>query len=81
MIAEQPQIDPGRATDLARRLEAELHKLIVGQHDLVGGAITALLANGHVLLEGVPGLGKTVLVRSLGEALALRFARIQSAPT
>jgi MoxR-like ATPase len=80
MIAEQPQIDPGRATDLARRLEAELHKLIVGQQDLVRGAITALLANGHVLLEGVPGLGKTVLVRSLGEALALRFARIQFTP-
>jgi MoxR-like ATPase len=80
MIAEQPQIDPARATDLARRLEAELRKLIVGQQELVRGVITALLANGHVLLEGVPGLGKTVLVRSLGEALALRFARIQFTP-
>ena len=78
MIAEQ--LDPGRVTSFARDLEAELGKAIVGQRDLLRGTVIALLANGHVLLEGVPGLGKTVLVRSLGEALNLQFARIQFTP-
>jgi MoxR-like ATPase len=80
MIAEQPRIDPARVTDVARSVESELRKMIVGQTDLVRGTVIALLAGGHVLLEGVPGLGKTVLVRSLGQVLSLRFARIQFTP-
>jgi MoxR-like ATPase len=80
VIAEEPRIDPARVTKLARALEAELARLIVGQTDLVRNTIIALIAGGHVLLEGVPGLGKTVLVRSLGQALALGFARIQFTP-
>ncbi len=80
MIAEEPRIDPVRVTQLARALEAELARLIVGQTDLVRNTIIALIAGGHVLLEGVPGLGKTVLVRSLGQALELGFARIQFTP-
>ena len=80
MIAEEPRVDPTRVTDVARSLEDELRKLIVGQRDLVRGTVIALLAGGHVLMEGVPGLGKTVLVRSLGQALKLNFSRVQFTP-
>ena len=61
-------------------LEAELGKCIVGHEGLIKGILAALLAGGHVLLEGVPGLGKTLLVRSLGNALDLEFSRIQFTP-
>ncbi len=80
MIAEEAPVDPGHVTGVAQALEEELGKLIVGQKDLVRGTVIALLAGGHVLLEGVPGLGKTLLVRSLGHALALKFARVQFTP-
>ncbi len=58
----------------------ELGRVIVGQETLLDLAVTALLAGGHVLLEGVPGLGKTLLVRTLAQALDLRFSRIQFTP-
>ena len=61
-------------------IRAEVGKMMVGQGDVVQGVLTALLAGGHVLLEGVPGLGKTMLVRSLGHAVDLRFSRIQFTP-
>ena len=80
MIAEEPRIDPARVTELAQSLENELARLIVGQKDLVRDTVISLIAGGHMLLEGVPGLGKTVLVRSLGQALTLSFARIQFTP-
>ena len=80
MIAEEPQVDPTKVTELAQSLEAELSRLIVGQKDLLRDTVIALIAGGHMLLEGVPGLGKTVLVRSLGQALSLSFARIQFTP-
>jgi MoxR-like ATPase len=64
----------------AREVERELKKAIVGQHDAVRQVMIALFAGGHVLLEGVPGLGKTLLVRTLGEVLSLRFSRIQFTP-
>jgi MoxR-like ATPase len=64
----------------AREIEAELRKVIVGQHDAVRQVLVALFAGGHVLLEGVPGLGKTLLVRTLGDVLSLRFNRIQFTP-
>jgi MoxR-like ATPase len=64
----------------AAAIEGELRKTIVGQHDVVRQVLMALFAGGHVLLEGVPGLGKTLLVRTLGEALSLRFSRIQFTP-
>lgn len=75
---EEPTADD--FTTMARALEAELHKLIVGQEELVRHVVTALLAGGHVLLEGVPGLGKTALVRAVGDALTLQFSRIQFTP-
>ena len=61
-------------------LEAELRKLMVGQDDLLRDTLTALFAGGHVLLEGVPGLGKTALVRAVGDALDLHFSRVQFTP-
>jgi MoxR-like ATPase len=64
----------------ARAIEAELRKVIVGQHEAVRQVLVALFAGGHVLLEGVPGLGKTLLVRTLGDVLSLRFNRIQFTP-
>ncbi|MDP7029549.1 MAG: AAA family ATPase [Phycisphaerales bacterium] len=62
------------------RLRSELGKVIVGHEEVVEGVLTSLFAGGHVLLEGVPGLGKTLLVRSLSQALSLDFSRIQFTP-
>jgi MoxR-like ATPase len=62
------------------KLRAEIGKVIVGHDAIIEGTLTALLAGGHVLLEGVPGLGKTLLVRTLAEALDLSFSRIQFTP-
>ncbi len=62
------------------RLHEEIKKVIVGQTDVIEPVIVALLAGGHVLLEGVPGLGKTLLVRTLAEAVGLKFSRIQFTP-
>jgi MoxR-like ATPase len=61
-------------------LRAEIGKIIVGQNEIVEGTLIAVFAHGHVLLEGVPGLGKTLLVRTLSEALDLSFNRIQFTP-
>ncbi|MGI8643136.1 MAG: AAA family ATPase [Thermomicrobiales bacterium] len=66
--------------DTARRIEEEVSHVMVGQNDLVRDVLTSVVASGHVLLEGVPGLGKTLLVRTLGDALDLEFSRIQFTP-
>jgi MoxR-like ATPase len=74
---------PERAAQFRQRfaaLEAEIGKVIVGQPDIVRGVLTCLFVGGHALLEGVPGLGKTLLVRTLAQALDLKFARIQFTP-
>src|SRR5262245_47827477 len=63
-----------------RRLRDEVAKVIVGHEEIVEGVVTALLAGGHALLEGVPGLGKTMLVRTLADAVHLTFSRIQFTP-
>ena len=62
------------------RVRTEIAKAIVGHADVVDGTLTCLFANGHVLLEGVPGLGKTLLIRTLSQALQLKFSRIQFTP-
>jgi len=62
------------------RVRNEVQKAIVGQHEIVESTLIGLAANGHVLLEGMPGLGKTLLVRSLSKALSLDFSRIQFTP-
>ena len=74
----EDQIQQFRQAHAAVR--AEIGKVMVGQDAVVEGTLIALFAGGHVLLEGVPGLGKTLLVRTLGEALDLSFSRIQFTP-
>ena len=66
--------------DKLAALRDAIARVIVGQRDVVEQLLIGLIAGGHCLLEGVPGLGKTLLVRSLGQALALDFHRIQFTP-
>src|SRR5690242_15156468 len=81
-----PAVDPDPARVLdglpqkVRRLHAEIGRVIVGQEAAVDAALYALLARGHCLLVGVPGLAKTLLVRALARLLALDFSRIQFTP-
>ncbi len=80
------QVDPAiqKATDEFRAkfnaVRQEVGKAIVGHADIVDGVLTCLFTGGHALLEGVPGLGKTYLIRSLAEALTLKFSRVQFTP-
>jgi MoxR-like ATPase len=74
----EEQIESFRRT--YESLRAEIGKVIVGHHDIVEGTLTAIFGGGHVLLEGVPGLGKTLLVRTLSEVLDMSFNRIQFTP-
>ena len=67
-------------SQLARSIEAEVRRVIVGQDDVVRGVLICILASRHALLEGVPGLGKTMLIRTLADALDLKFSRIQFTP-
>ena len=69
-----------RATGELDRVRAEIGKVIVGQRDVVDGVLICLIAGGHVLLEGVPGLGKTTLLRTLARVLDLEYSRIQFTP-
>src|SRR4029079_6062795 len=87
-MAEQavPGVDPQiqQLTDAFRRdyraIKAEIAKAIVGHDEIIDGVLTCLFVGGHALLEGVPGLGKTALVRALADALHLKFNRIQFTP-
>jgi MoxR-like ATPase len=77
-MSTEAQIQSFRQTWV--NLRDEIGKVIVGHQDIVDGTLIAIFAGGHVLLEGVPGLGKTLLVRTLGEVLDLSFNRIQFTP-
>ena len=68
------------AVDRLDTVRREIAKIIVGQDDVVEGVLICLLSGGHVLLEGVPGLGKTTLLRTLARALQLKYSRIQFTP-
>jgi len=80
MTEPAPESEIQHFRDDLARVRTEVAKTIVGQARIVEGVITALLAGGHVLLEGVPGLGKTELIKSLSLALDLDFRRIQFTP-
>jgi MoxR-like ATPase len=76
--ADSPQVL--EAAEILAQLRTELAKAVVGQDAVVEQVIVALLASGHVLVEGVPGLGKTLLVRALAQSLQLGFSRVQFTP-
>ena len=78
MIEANPLVDQLRET--VGQVEREVGQVIVGQESVLRGVMTCLLSGGHALLEGVPGLGKTMLVRALGGALDLQHSRIQFTP-
>jgi MoxR-like ATPase len=78
LIASEPQIDALLAD--AGRLQAQVRRRIVGQQGALDDVVTCLLAGGHALLVGVPGLAKTLLVRTVAEALELEFRRVQFTP-
>lgn len=80
MDAESLQVDLDQFRADFQRLRDEIAKVVVGQDEIVQHALIALIAGGHVLLEGVPGLGKTLLVRTMASALQSHFARIQFTP-
>jgi len=86
--ADPPILTPDAAPSAPKRLDSptrrlfdriidEIHKIFVGQEELVLGTLVALFSNGHVLIESVPGLGKTLFVRTLGRVLGCKFGRIQ----
>jgi MoxR-like ATPase len=76
----QTEAELQSATTKLNAVRAEIGKVIVGQQDVVDGVLICLLSGGHVLLEGVPGLGKTTLLRTLGRVLNLKYSRIQFTP-
>jgi MoxR-like ATPase len=79
-VAEDSGANSAAIVGWADRVFAEVNKVFVGQRKLVRGVLTSLLAEGHVLIESVPGLGKTLLVRVLGRVLGCSFHRIQFTP-
>jgi MoxR-like ATPase len=78
--AANPNSQRQRASQLAQALRAELQKALIGQTAVIDDVLGALIAGGHVLVEGVPGLGKTLLVRALARCFGGEFARIQFTP-
>ena len=77
---EKNEMTVAEFRETASNIENEVGKVIVGQKQVVRHVLIAILASGHTLLEGVPGLGKTMLIRTLGDALELKFSRIQFTP-
>lgn len=73
-------MEPERFQETFKRLESEIQRVIVGHDDVIRKVLIAFFAGGHILLEGVPGLGKTLLVKSLSRALGMSFKRIQFTP-
>ena len=79
-MPEPHRLAPEAFAERAQVIEAEVGKVIVGQRELVRHTLVGLLANSHVLLEGVPGLGKTMLVRTIADVIDCTFNRVQFTP-
>ncbi len=77
---DPPPMTPELFRETAMRIESEIAHLMVGQEEVVRAVLTCMIAGSHALLEGVPGLGKTMLVRTFSDALDLQFSRIQFTP-
>jgi MoxR-like ATPase len=80
MPPENVEAEAERFREIWKKLRAEVAKVVVGHDEVVDQTLTSVMAGGHALLEGVPGLGKTLLVRTLAAALDLKFSRIQFTP-
>ena len=77
----QATVAPLQATQaLLTQAQAELGRVIAGQHEVIGEVLVAVLTQGHALLEGVPGIAKTLIVKSVGRLLGLNFQRVQGTP-
>lgn len=82
-MIDQAQVAREQAAEFRtvfRAIRDQVRRMMVGQQDVIDGVLTALMAGGHVLLEGVPGLGKTMLINSISRAVDLPFSRIQFTP-
>ena len=80
-ISEEPMRSVPSVQELAERITAEMHKAVVGQDELIEMLVVAVLAGGHVLLEGVPGTAKTLSIRSLARIFNVSFTESSSRPT
>jgi MoxR-like ATPase len=79
-MSSQPEVEVKELLESLARVREAVARRVVGQREVLDGSLTCLLCGGHALLEGVPGLGKTLLVRTLADALSLTFSRIQFTP-
>ena len=79
-VSEEYETRAAEFREAFDRLRTEMSKILVGQEDVIRSVLTAFFAEGHALLEGAPGLGKTAIVRTLAAAAGLRFSRIQFTP-
>ena len=80
MSTSSPALTADTFTETANAIEREVSSVIVGQQEVIRHMLIAIVTGNHVLLEGVPGLGKTTLVRTFADALDLKFSRIQFTP-
>jgi MoxR-like ATPase len=79
-VLPQPEVTADDYAETAAAIEEQIGRVIVGQQDLVRAVLVCLLCEGHALLEGVPGLGKTILLKTLSDVVDLEFSRIQFTP-
>src|SRR5205807_3675816 len=80
MSAASPELHPRRAAELLSRIEENIHRVIVGKERVVRLAAAGMVAGGHVLLQDLPGTGKTMLARALATSVGGTFRRIQCTP-